>query len=65
MKRILLVLLAAIVVAGGVLTMGLPRAYAGRAADFPAALAWFNVARLLTLDDLKGRAVLLDFFTPG
>ena len=65
MKRILLVLLAAIVVAGGVLTMGLPRAYAGRAADFPAGLTWFNVARPLTLDDLQGRAVLLDFFTPG
>jgi len=65
MKRILLVLLAAIVVAGGALTMGLPRAYAGRAADFPAGLTWFNVARPLTLDDLQGRAVLLDFFTPG
>jgi thiol-disulfide isomerase/thioredoxin len=65
MKRILLVLLAAIVVAGGVLTMGQPRAYAGRASDFPHGLAWFNVARPLTLDDLKGRAVLLDFFTPG
>lgn len=65
MKRILLVLLAAIVVAGGVLTMGLPRAYAGRASDFPHGLAWFNVARPLTLDDLQGRAVLLDFFTPG
>lgn len=65
MKRILLVLLATIVVAGGVLTMGLPRAYAGRASDFPQDLAWFNVARPLTLDELKGRAVLLDFFTPG
>jgi len=65
MKRILLVLLAAIVVAGGVLSMGLPRAYAGRASDFPQDLAWFNVARPLTLDELKGRAVLLDFFTPG
>jgi thiol-disulfide isomerase/thioredoxin len=64
MKRFLLVLLAAIVVAGGVLTMGMPRAQAG-AFDFPHGLTWFNVARPLTLDDLKGRAVLLDFFTPG
>ncbi|MGH8184793.1 MAG: thioredoxin-like domain-containing protein, partial [Rhodanobacteraceae bacterium] len=28
-------------------------------------LTWFNVARPLTLQDLRGRAVLLDFFTPG
>ena len=65
MKRILLVLLAAIAVAGGLLTMGLPRAYAGRAGDFPHGMAWFNVARPLTLPELHGRAVLLDFFTPG
>lgn len=65
MKRILLVFLAAIVVAGGLLTMGLPRAHAERAIDFPNGLTWFNVARPLTLSELKGRAVLLDFFTPG
>src|SRR6185312_2946996 len=60
-----LTLFAAIVVAGGLLTMGLPRANAGRAIDFPHGLTWFNVARPLTLSELKGRAVLLDFFTPG
>ncbi|MDE2055163.1 MAG: redoxin domain-containing protein [Xanthomonadaceae bacterium] len=65
MKRILLTLFAAIVVAGGLLTMGLPRANAGRAIDFPSGLTWFNVARPLTLAELRGRAVLLDFFTPG
>jgi thiol-disulfide isomerase/thioredoxin len=65
MKRILLTLLAAIVVAAGVLTMGLPRAQAGRAVAFPEGLTWFNVARPLTLAELRGRAVLLDFFTPG
>lgn len=65
MKRILLTLFAAIVVAGGLLTMGLPSAHAGRAIDFPNGLTWFNVARPLTLTELKGRAVLLDFFTPG
>jgi thiol-disulfide isomerase/thioredoxin len=65
MKRILLTLFAAIVVAGGLLTMGLPRANAGRATDFPNGLTWFNVARPLTLTELHGRAVLLDFFTPG
>lgn len=65
MKRILLTLLAATVVAGGLLTMGLPNARAGRAVDFPQGLTWFNVARPLTLAELRGRAVLLDFFTPG
>ncbi|HEX5961659.1 MAG TPA: thioredoxin-like domain-containing protein [Rhodanobacteraceae bacterium] len=65
MKRILLTVFAAIVVAGGLLTMGLPHARAERAVGFPEGLAWFNVARPLTLADLEGRAVLLDFFTPG
>jgi thiol-disulfide isomerase/thioredoxin len=65
MKRIVLTFLAAIVVAGGLLTMGLPRAHAERSVEFPAGLTWFNVARPLTLADLRGRAVLLDFFTPG
>ena len=65
MKRILLTLFAAIVVAGGLLTMGLPRANAGRAIDFPNGLTWFNVARPLTVAELLCRAVLLDFFTPG
>jgi len=65
MKRIVLTLFATIVVAGGLLTMGLPRANAGRAIDFPSGLTWFNVARPLRLAELQGRAVLLDFFTPG
>ncbi len=65
MKRIMLTLVAAIVVAGGLLTMGLPRAQAQRAVAFPDGLAWFNTSRPLTLSDLRGRAVLLDFFTPG
>jgi sugar lactone lactonase YvrE/thiol-disulfide isomerase/thioredoxin len=65
MKRIVLTLLAAIVVAGGLLTMGLPRAHAQRSVPFPSELTWFNVARPLTLAELHGRAVLLDFFTPG
>jgi thiol-disulfide isomerase/thioredoxin/sugar lactone lactonase YvrE len=65
MKRILLTVLAAIVVAGGMLTMGLPTAHAERAIAFPTGLTWFNVARPLTLAELRGRAVLLDFFTPG
>ncbi|TAN05529.1 MAG: redoxin domain-containing protein [Rhodanobacteraceae bacterium] len=64
-RRIVLTLLAAIVIAGGLLTMGLPRAQAERSVEFPAGLAWFNVNRPLTLADLRGRAVLLDFFTPG
>ena len=35
------------------------------APDFPAGLRWFNVARPLSLSDLRGRAVLLDFWTGG
>lgn len=65
MKRILLTFIAAIVIAGGLLTLGVPRAHAQRATNFPAGLEWFNVARPLTLADLKGHVVLLDFFTPG
>ncbi|HJR14973.1 MAG TPA: thioredoxin-like domain-containing protein [Rhodanobacteraceae bacterium] len=64
MKRILLTLIATLIVAVGLLT-GLPRAYAQRAVDFPHGLAWFNVSRPLAWNDLRGRAVLLDFFTPG
>ena len=64
MKRILLAACAAIVVVAG-LMMGTNRAHAERAQAFPAGLAWFNVSRPLDWDDLKGRAVLLDFFTPG
>ncbi|WP_082954388.1 thioredoxin-like domain-containing protein [Acidihalobacter prosperus] len=33
--------------------------------EFPAGAPWFNVSRPLTAADLKGRLVLLDFFTPG
>ena len=64
MKRILVTLVAVLVVAGGLLT-GLPRAWAQRAITFPHGLTWFNVSRPLDWDDLRGRAVLLDFFTPG
>lgn len=64
MKRILLTLAATFVVAGGVL-MGLPRAWAQRAVTFPHGLAWFNVSRPLDWNDMRGRVVLLDFFTPG
>jgi thiol-disulfide isomerase/thioredoxin len=64
MKRILITLIAAFVIAGGLL-LGLPPAYAQHAATFPSGLTWFNVARPLTWTGLEGRAVLLDFFTPG
>lgn len=65
MKRFLVTAFATLVIAGGLLTMGLPRARAERAIAFPQGLTWFNVARPLTLGDLEGRAVLLEFFTPG
>lgn len=35
------------------------------APDFPGGHTWFNVTRPLTLDDLKGKVVLLDFWTSG
>jgi len=65
MKRILITFVSAVVIAVGLLTMGLPRAWAQRAITFPQGLTWFNVSRPLDWDDLRGRAVLLDFFTPG
>ena len=45
--------------------LGACQARADNAIAFPTALSWYNVSRPLTLADLKGRAVLLDFFTPG
>jgi hypothetical protein len=33
------------------------------APDFGSGLSWLNVERPLTLADLRGRLVLLDFFT--
>jgi thiol-disulfide isomerase/thioredoxin/sugar lactone lactonase YvrE len=35
------------------------------APPFPAGLTWFNVQRPLTLEELRGRIVLLDFWTAG
>ncbi len=35
------------------------------APPFPAGLTWFNVQRPLTLEQLRGRIVLLDFWTAG
>lgn len=46
--------------------MASPRSYAGtvRAPDFPP-LEWLNTERPLSLSDLKGKVVLLDFWTYG
>jgi thiol-disulfide isomerase/thioredoxin/sugar lactone lactonase YvrE len=63
-KRFLLVLVATVVVVAGILS-GTRGVRAQTAVPFPSDLPWFNVGRPLTLGDLKGRAVLLDFFTPG
>ncbi len=39
--------------------------YAGtvRAPDFPQDLEWFNTRRPLGLEDLRGKLVILDFWT--
>ncbi len=36
-----------------------------RAPDFPPGLAWINTDRPLSLKDLRGKVVLLDFWTYG
>jgi hypothetical protein len=38
-------------------------AAAVRAPDFPADLQWLNTDRPLTLADLRGKLVILDFWT--
>jgi hypothetical protein len=42
-----------------------PRSYAGsvNAPDFPADLDWVNTDKALSLKDLRGKIVLLDFWT--
>lgn len=47
------------------LLLGACGAGAQSAVPFPSGAPWYNVSRPLTWSDLKGRAVLLDFFTPG
>ena len=36
-----------------------------RAPDFPLGLDWINTARPLSLNDLRGKVVILDFWTYG
>ena len=42
-----------------------PRQYPGKvnAPDFPAGLDWLNVDRPLKIADLRGKLVILDFWT--
>ena len=41
------------------------RSYAGTQAapEFPAGLEWVNTDRALTMEELKGKIVILDFWT--
>ncbi len=41
----------------------IPFAGTVRAPDFPAGFDWVNVERPLSLTDLRGRLVILDFWT--
>ncbi len=36
-----------------------------QAPEFPQGLDWLNIRRPLTLQDLRGKVVLLDFWTYG
>lgn len=51
----------------GAITPGPDNSFAGEnpAPEFPIGHTWFNVSRPLTLADLRGKAVLLDFWTAG
>ena len=42
-----------------------PRRFAGQvnAPEFPEGLDWLNAERPLTLEDLKGKIIILDFWT--
>src|SRR5690242_18548230 len=48
-------------------TAAAEKSWAGKdpAPAFPGGLTWFNVQHPLTLDELKGKVVLLDFWTLG
>ena len=52
---------------GGASPAATARSWAGKdpAPAFPTGLTWFNVQHPLTLDELQGKAVLLDFWTLG
>ncbi|HET7770288.1 MAG TPA: hypothetical protein VFN74_16055 [Chloroflexota bacterium] len=43
----------------------MPESFAGKvnAPEFPAGLQWINTSRPLTLTELRGRLVILDFWT--
>ena len=42
-----------------------PRTYAGNinAPDFPQGMEWLNTAKPLSMADLRGKIVILDFWT--
>ena len=42
-----------------------PRTYAGKinAPDFPQDMEWLNTAKPLSMADLRGKIVILDFWT--
>lgn len=64
-SRALLLPLLALPVVALMLWLMPPAAKAAGYPPFPSDTSWFNVSRPLTAEDLQGRVVLLDFFTPG
>ncbi len=68
MRKLLALSAALAVLLGAVVsTPGAAQSYVGRApaVEFPAGLDWINTGEPLTLEGLRGKVVLLDFWTYG
>ncbi len=70
-RAVLVVLLALLLISGAVLSQeggeGVDSRYVGSipAPEFPSGLDWLNVPQPLTIDGLRGKIIILDFWTYG